>query len=86
MAVASSLARNAIALATSTVSMNPRGDAMRMIRFQSALSGGVNSVDCAVGMPPGHTALTRSFSFVNSMANARVSPISPCLAAQYPAE
>ena len=82
MAAASSLAKNAIALATSTVSMNPRGDAMRRMRFQSAFSGAWNSVDCAVGMPPGHTALTRSLFVVNSIASARVSPISPCLAAQ----
>ena len=37
-------------------------------------------------MPPGQIALTRRDFPVNSIAIARVSPMSPCLAAQYPAE
>jgi hypothetical protein len=45
--------------ATSATSISPRGEAIRMMRFQSAFSGAANSVACGVSMAPGHTALTR---------------------------
>ena len=68
--------------ATSATSVSPRGEAIRMMRFQSAFSGAANSVACGVTMAPGHTALMRRRSAVNSMASARVGPTKPCLAAQ----